>query len=179
MDNKIQKQLVEQACLGDVGSFGKLYEHYYPAMVWLAYSIVKDVSSAEDVAQQSFAAACENLGNLRDKEKFANWLSGICRNTALTNLAKSKQGNISLEDVVLVCKEEGNDLEEQKIVQKSVFELPQMYREVVVLHYYNEMSYEEIKDLLGISQHCVRGRLRRARKKIEKYLKNQKFENEV
>ena len=179
MDNEIQKRLVEQACGGDVGSFGRLYEYYYPAMVWLAYSIVKDVTNAEDIAQQSFAAACENLSNLRDRKKFAGWLSGICRNTALMSLTKSKQGNISIDDVVLICNDEGNDTEEQKIVQKSVFELPQMYREVVVLHYYNNMSYEEIKDLLGISLHSVRGRLRRARKKIEKYLKKQIIENEV
>lgn len=179
MDNKIQKQLVEQACSGDVGSFGRLYEHYYTAMVWLAYSIVKDATSAEDVAQQSFAAACENLNNLRDKEKFAGWLSGICRNTALTSLAKSKKANLSIDDVVLVYNDEGSDIEAQKIVQKSVFELPQKYREVVVLHYYNDMSYEQIKDLLGISLHSVRGRLRRARNKIEKYLANHNFENEV
>lgn len=179
METKTQKQLVEQACLGDVGSFGKLYEHYYATMVWLAYSIVKDVTTAEDIAQQSFATACENLGSLKDKEKFANWLSGICRNTALTSFALSKKDNVSIDDVVLVCNDEGNDVEEQKIVQKSVFELPQMYREVVVLHYYNDMSYDQIKDLLGVSLHTVRGRLRRARKKIEKYLKKQNFENEV
>ena len=179
METKTQKQLVEQACLGDVGSFGKLYEHYYATMVWLAYSIVKDVTTAEDIAQQSFATACENLGSLKDKEKFANWLSGICRNTALTSFAQSKKDNVSIDDVVLVCNDEGNDVEEQKIVQKSVFELPQMYREVVVLHYYNDMSYDQIRDLLGVSLHTVRGRLRRARKKIEKYLKKQNFENEV
>lgn len=179
MDNEIQRQLVEQACGGDVGSFGKLYEHYYAAMVWLAYSIVKDATSAEDIAQQSFAAASENLNNLRNKEKFAGWLSGICRNIALTNLVKSKRENVPIDDIVLVSKGDEDDKEMQKIVQKSVFELPQKYREIVILHYYNEMSYEQIKDLLGISLHSVRGRLRRARKKIEKYLKNQNFEDEV
>ena len=179
METKTQKQLVKQACLGDVGSFGRLYEHYYASMVWLAYSIVKDVTNAEDIAQQSFAAACENLGSLKDREKFAGWLTGICRNIALTAIARSKRENVSIDDLVLVCNDEGNDFEEQKIVQKSVFELPQMYREVVVLHYYNDMSYEEIKDMLGVSLHTVRGRLRRARKKIEKYLKKQIIENEV
>ena len=173
MDNKIQKQLVEQACSGDVASFGRLYEHYYAAMVWLAYSIVLDYAGAEDIVQQSFAAACENLNSLRDKEKFASWLSGICRNIAFTNLSKSRRENVSIDDMVLVCKGDGNDGEMQKIVQKSVFELPQKYREIVILHYYNDMSYEQIKSILGIPIHSVKGRLRRARKKIEHYLKTQ------
>jgi RNA polymerase sigma-70 factor (ECF subfamily) len=165
---------VESACNGDIGGFGRLYEHYYASMVWLAYSIVLDYHSAEDVAQQSFVAACENLNSLRNKEKFANWLSGICRNIACTNLAKSKRQNVSIDGMVLVWKGDSDD-EEQKIVQQAVFELPQMYREIVILHYYNDMNYEQIKSLLGISIHSVKGRLHRARKKIEKVLNHKQF----
>jgi RNA polymerase sigma-70 factor (ECF subfamily) len=178
LDKQIQKQLVESACSGDIGSFGKLYEHYYTAMVWLAYSIVPDYSLAEDVAQQSFVAACENLGSLRNKEKFAAWLSAICRNVAYTNLAKSKRENVSIDETALVSKQTGDD-EEDKIVQQAVFALPLMYRQIVVLHYYNDMSYEQIKSTLGISLHSVKGRLRRARKKIEQYLNGQRLKEEV
>ena len=175
MDKQIKKQLVESACNGDIDSFGKLYEHYYVAIVWLAYSIVPDYGLAEDIAQQSFAIACENLGSLRNKEKFAAWLSAICRNVAYTNLAKSKKQNVSIDDMVLVWKGDGNDDETNKIVQQAVFTLPQMYREIVFLHYYNDMSYEQIKSTLGISLHSVKGRLRRARKKIEQYLNGQRL----
>jgi RNA polymerase sigma-70 factor (ECF subfamily) len=179
LDKQIQKQLVESACNGDIGSFGKLYEHYYATMVWLAYSIVPDYSLAEDVAQQSFAIACKNLSSLRNKEKFAGWLSAICRNAAYTNLAKSKRENVSsIDETVLACNQAGND-EENKIVQQAVFSLPQMYREIVVLHYYNDMSYEQIKSALGISLNSVKGRLRRARKKIEHYLNGRLFKEEV
>ena len=178
MDKQIQKQLVEQACRGDIGSFGKLYEYYYATLVWLAYSIVPDYSLAEDIAQQSFAIACENLGSLRSKEKFAGWLSAICRNIAYTNLAKTKRENISIDEAELVCEKTGND-EESKIIQQAVFELPQTYREIVILHYYNDMSYEQIKSILGISIHSVKGRLRRARKRIEQYLNGQRLKEEV
>jgi RNA polymerase sigma-70 factor (ECF subfamily) len=178
LDKQIQKQLVESACSGDIGSFGKLYEHYYTAMVWLAYSIVPDYTSAEDIAQQSFAIACENLGSLRNKEKFAGWLSAICKNVAFTNLAKSKRENVSIDETTLVSKEAGDD-EESKIVRQAVFTLPLMYREIVVLHYYNDMGYEQIKSTLGISLHSVKGRLRRARKKIEQYLNGRHFKEEV
>ena len=178
MDKQIQKQLVESACSGDIGSFGKLYEHYYAAMVWLAYSIVLDYCLAEDIVQQSFVAACENLGSLRNKEKFAAWLSAICRNVAYTNLAKSKRENVSIDETALVSKQTGDD-EEDKIVQQAVFALPLMYRQIVVLHYYNDMSYEQIKSTLGISLHSVKGRLRRARKKIEQYLNGQRLKEEV
>ena len=178
MDNKIQKQLVESACRGDIDSFGKLYKHYYAAMVWLAYSIVLDYDLAEDIAQQSFVIACENLESLRNKEKFARWLSGICRNAACTSLSKSKREKISIDELVLVCDRNIDD-EVQNIVQKAVFKLPQMYREVVILHYYNDMSYKQIKSTLGVSLHSVKGRLRRARKKIEEYLIHRQFDKEA
>lgn len=178
MNNRIQKQLVESACRGDIDSFGKLYEHYYATMVWLAYSIVLDYNLAEDIAQQSFTVACEKIDSLRDKAKFAGWLSGICRNAACTSLSKSKRQKTSIDELVLVCKEDSDD-EEQKIVQQAVFKLPQIYREIVILHYYNDMSYDEIKSTLGVSLHSVKGRLRRARKKIEQYLANHHFNEEV
>jgi RNA polymerase sigma-70 factor, ECF subfamily len=178
LDKQIQKQLVESAYNGDVGSFGKLYEHYYAAMVWLAYSIVPDYGLAEDIAQQSFVAACENLGSLRNKEKFAAWLSAICRNVAYANLAKSQRENVSIDEASLVSEQAGDD-EESKIIQQAVFTLPQMYRQIIVLHYYNNMSYEQIKSTLGISLHSVKGRLRRARKKIEQHLNGQRLKEEV
>lgn len=178
MDSKIQKQLAESACTGDIDSFGKLYNHYYAPMVWLAYSIVLDYHLAEDIAQQSFVIACENLGSLRNKESFAGWLSKICRNTACATLTKSNRQNIATDKLVLVCDENIDD-ELQKIVQQAVFELPQMYREIVILHYYNDMSYKQIKSTLGISLHSIKGRLRRARKKIKKYLANRHFDKEV
>jgi RNA polymerase sigma factor (sigma-70 family) len=124
LDNRIQKQLVESACRGDIDSFGKLYEHYYATMVWLAYSIVLDYDLAEDIAQQSFTTACEKIDSLRNKQKFAGWLSGICRNTALSSLSKSKRQKTSIDELVLVCEEDSDD-EEQKIVQQAVFTLPQ------------------------------------------------------
>jgi RNA polymerase sigma-70 factor (ECF subfamily) len=169
---------VESACRGDIDSFGKLYKHYYATMVWLAYSIVLDYDLAEDIAQQCFTVACEKIDSLRDKAKFAGWLSGICRNSAYTSLSKSKMHSTSIDELVLVCNGDSDD-EEQKIVQQAVLRLPQIYREIVILHYYNDMSYNEIKATLGVSLHSVKGRLRRARKKIEQYLTNHNFNEEV
>lgn len=175
MDKNIQKKLAESACRGDIDSFAKLYEHYYAMMVALAYSIVPDYNLAEDIAQQTFTVACEKIHTLRDKKKFASWICGICRNASLSSITKSKRKTISIENLNLASNEDTNN-EQQKPVQQAILSLTQMYREVVILYYYNDMTYNQIRALLGIPLHSVKGRLRRAKKMIKKYLNDHNSE---
>jgi RNA polymerase sigma factor (sigma-70 family) len=65
-----------------------------------------------------------------------------------------------------------------KAVKEAVDSLPALYREVVVLHYYSGMSYEEIESILGVSGHKVKGRLARARKQIQVHLEKEGFRRE-
>ena len=92
MSSKTEVQiLVVSAQKGDIDSLGKLYEQYYTAMVWLAFSILTDRSLAEDAAQETFAIACQQLVRLKQPEKFASWLAGICRNVAFQMVRDRKK----------------------------------------------------------------------------------------
>ena len=62
-----------------------------------------------------------------------------------------------------------------RTVKEAVDSLPAMYREVVVLHYYSGMSYQEIESVLGISGDTVKGRLARARRQIQVHLEEEGF----
>jgi RNA polymerase sigma-70 factor (ECF subfamily) len=167
-------QIVEAARTGDVESFGKLYERYYATMVWLAYSIVADRHLAQDAAQQAFAVACEGLADLKRPDRFAGWLAGICRNVA-RQMAKQNRREVLVNDPPAVVAQSENKASEEAVAE-AIAALAQMYREVLMLRYWNNMSYEEMARVLGIGASRVKGRLFRARVMMGKELKRRGFE---
>lgn len=169
-----EEQIVESARGGDAAAFGKLYERYYATMVWLAYAILLDRDQAEDAAQQAFVKACEKLPGLRRVDRFGPWLSQICRNEAHQLLRDRRRSASRTAQTVTVGGPDrgGPDL---SLVKAAVDQLSPMYREIVVLHYYNRMNYRDIAAALGIADHTVRGRLFRARRRIEQTLKRNGF----
>ncbi len=169
---------MEAACRGAGNALAGLYERYYAAMVWVAYSVLLDRSLAEDAAQQAFATAYSKIRSLRQPDRFGPWLAAICRNTA-QDIARARRRETALQkravsEVRMVSDSDGFD----RAVKEAVDDLPAMYREVVVLHYYSGMSYEEIESVLGVSGDTVKGRLARARKQIQVHLEKEGFRRE-
>jgi len=166
LDLSSETELVEAAQGGCLESFAALYKRYYGAMVALGYSVLDDIHLAEDAAQQSFAIACGDLSKLKSKEKFGCWLAGICRNVA--KQMRRRQGRQSAldESVTATPKRDSFDC----TVRQAVWSLKPFYREPIVLRYYDNLPYEQIGNVLGISVQAVNGRLIRAKKKIKKYL---------
>jgi len=166
---------VEAACRGERNALAGLYERYYATMVWVAYSVLLDRGLAEDAAQQAFATACRKIRNLRHLDRFGPWLTTICRNTA-QDMARARRREAALQkrarsEAGAVSDSDGFD----KAVKEAVDTLPALYREVVVLHYYRGLSYEEIESVLGVSSNKVKGRLARARKRIQVHLEEEGF----
>ncbi len=166
---KDQRELVEAAAVGDIESFGELAQRYYASMAAIAYSVLVDHQLAEDAAQESFAKALVGIRTLKDKGKFGPWMASICRNTAKDILTK-KRLDVSREAFVKVA---NNDKSEDKIyaVRRAIKQLPGSARELIVLRYYDGLSYEEISSVLGISKASINGRLTRAKRNLGKYLR--------
>ncbi len=171
METKQEELIVEAAQNGHLASFAVLYERYYGRIVALAYSVLADRGLAEDAAQETFATACRDLPKLKSKDKFANWLAGICKNTA-KQMQRSKGRFAALNDDAPAKDEKNNDAD---LIRRAVWKLRTVHREPIVLRYYNGLSYEQISATLGISQQAVHGRLTRAKRKIAKYLKHNGF----
>lgn len=168
--------MVLAAQAGDPEAFGTLYERYYPTLVWLAYAVVLDRDWAEDIAQQTFVKACEKLADLRKPERFTGWLTRICRNTAHQALRDRKRLSTKTAEPAACDGDPLAEREQRAIVKAAVDRLSPMYREIVVLHYYHHCSYEQLREILGLSDSSVRGRLFRARRKIERFLVQQGFD---
>jgi len=171
--DKQEIKLVEAAVCGNVDSFGELCRLYYAAMVAIGYSVLSDHQLAEDAAQECFARALVNLRNLKNRTRFAPWLAAICRNVA-RDMVAAKARQISTEDLSQVA-QKNNDDENSRAIRRAIEQLPASAKELIVLRYYNNLSYEEIGSVLGISRVAINGRLSRAKQKLAKHLKRNGF----
>ncbi len=175
MQRNAEYEIVEAARRGDAESFGTLYTRHYASMVWLAYSVLLDRSLAEDAAQQAFVKACEKLPDLKRADRFVPWLAQICRNEAHQFLRDRRRAQSALQTDVDDEAAPASQDPDLGLVKAAVDRLAPMYREIVVLHYYQRMDYRQIAATLGIAGHTVRGRLFRARKQIEQTLRRNGF----
>ena len=173
MPDKSETKLVEAAFGGDIESFGKLCQRYYPAMVAIGYSVLGDHQLAEDAAQESFARALVSLRKLKKQTRFAPWLAAICRNVA-KDMVATKVRQISTKEFSQAAAGD-NVSENHCVIRRAIDQLPGSAKELVVLRYYNGLSYEQIGSVLGISKGTINGRLTRAKRKMAKYLKRNGF----
>ena len=173
MPESSEIQLIEASTDGDIESFGLLCRRYYGAMVAVGYSVLGEHQLAEDAAQESFARALVNLRHLKSKESFAPWLAGICRNVAKDILADKVRQN-SNEDITQTAGQDNPD-QNEKLIRRAIEQLPEPAKELVVLRYYDGLSYEQIGSVLGISKASINGRLTRAKKKMANYLRRNGF----
>ena len=173
MPERSEIHLIEAAIDGDIESFGELCRRYYPAIAAIAYAVLSDHQLAEDAAQESFARALVRIKSLKERAKFAPWLAAICRNVAKDMIAtKAKQ--ISTQDISQVNEVENHD-ENDREIRRAIEQLPEPAKDLVVLRYYDGLSYEQIGSVLGISKASINGRLTRAKRKMADYLKRNGF----
>ena len=169
MQNELERELVEAASGGDPESFGELCRRYYAAMVAIAYAVLSDHQLAEDAAQESFARALVRVRSLKDRAKFAPWLAAICRNVA-KDMAAARARQTSTEDISQVAQRNSDD-ESSKQVRQAIERLPARTKELIVLRYYDNLSYERMASVLGISPAAINGKLTRAKRKMAEYLR--------
>ena len=170
MQMNSETQLVEAAQNGHLESFGALYERYHSSMAALAYSMLVDRDLAEDAAQEVFAIACRDIGNLKSKERFAAWLAGICRNISKQMLKAGKSRAVAPENEPAVVSRDDTEAC-REVIRRAVWSLRASERDLIVMRYFDGFSQRQISEVLDISSQAVNGRLVRAKRKIAKYLK--------
>ena len=138
-------------------------------MVTIAYAVLNDHQLAEDAAQESFARALVRLRDLKNKDKFARWLAAICRNVA-KDMVAARARRINAEGLSQAARN-NNDNENNLSIRRAIEQLPAPAKELIVMRYYNSLSYEQISSVLGISRATINGRIARAKRKMASYLR--------
>ena len=167
--------LVHRALHADPESFGRLCRRYYRSLVAVADSILLDHHLAEDAAQETLAAACRQLPRLKKPERFGPWIVAICRNVAKDMRRERQRQRTPLHDgepQAPDCREDRQD----EVLAEALRRLPKHLREVIFLRFYNELSYQQMAQVLGATEEMVDGRLRRAKKKIAAFMKTKGIE---
>jgi RNA polymerase sigma-70 factor, ECF subfamily len=170
---------VARALRSEAAAFRALYDRYRPAVFRLARGFGElDRDDVEDVVQEAFVRAFQNLPSLKEPARFAPWLLTIARNRALTRLARRR----SSQEVADGLEREAESLEasheqpdptadaEIEVVRRLIAELPDgPEKETVHLFYVEgQLSAREIADRLGVGKSAITMRLERFRAKVKK-----------
>jgi RNA polymerase sigma factor (sigma-70 family) len=157
---------------GDRDAFGRIVERYQSLVAAIAYSRTGDLSAASDFAQETFVAAWRQQNDLREPALLKSWLAGIARNLT-ANAAKrtSRRGGapVSLDGIAEPATREASpearavSKQEEELLWNTLAELPESYREPLVLFYREERSVAQVASQLALSENAVKQRLSRGR----------------
>ena len=150
----------------------RLMQTHGNAVLRVCYLYLKDHDLAQDAAQTTFVKAWQALSTLRQPGAEKAWLMRIAVNTCKTVL-RSHEYRIYAQspDMDEMPEPSVEDTHPDSTVLSAVMALPEKYREVVMLHYYQGLGSPEVARILQIPQATVLTRLHRARKLLESELK--------
>lgn len=174
-------QQVRRAQSKDHEAFTPLVEWFHPTVYGLAYSMVRDRATAEDIAQDALLVAWEHLPNLGQPGAFAGWLRQITRNLALGYLRSERYRNALAERHDFLAQQRlweeppevaASQTEARACVHEALEVLSPKVRDVVLLYYLHDASVEETARALEVSPTTVRQRLRRGRETLRGAFEN-------
>jgi len=176
LDEKNQKTDEEIARLvqsGDIGAFGALMNRYQIKLLRYGHKFLSsDKGAMEDAVQETFLKAYQNIRDFDVSRKFSSWIYRIAHNEFINILKRKHQETSSFfsTDILFphpAAKEKTDQPAEDNLtramIDKCFDQLPIKYREPLLLYYFEQLSYEEIADVLRIPVSTVGVRLKRGK----------------
>ncbi len=179
-------RLVKKAISGDERAYATLMEKYERALYYHIIKVVRNQEMVEDLIQEVFTKAFNNLSSYNTQYAFSTWLYRIATNHSIDFLRKRKLQTYSLDEPV-----EGKDgdmyfepadpgahadepvIRQQRktMVEEAIDQLPEKYQQVIRMRHMEEKSYHEISEEIGQPLGTVKAHLFRARELLNKMLK--------
>src|SRR4030095_5667249 len=180
------EQIVQQALTGDADAVGEIVRRWERRIFALAFGMLGREEDARDATQETFLAAFRNLRGFRGEAKVSSWLHRIAVNPCITRERRAKvRGETALEDeaeknaavfalpVDASPARNAETVERTAAVRRAVGTLPPDLRQVVVMKEFEELTFQEIADVLEIPLSTVKSRLYTALRQLQMRL--QKF----
>jgi RNA polymerase sigma-70 factor (ECF subfamily) len=173
--NDRQESLVRRLRAGDRTAAAGLADAYYQQIYMFMRRLGHSKPVSEDLTQECFLAAWQHLGQLRDDIALNGWLYRIAGNVSKMYWRRHKVSQISIEQISLADASGGagakaEQAEQLGRVQNALLEMPMKLRQVIVLHYMQNLTITEAAEAAGIRQGAFKSRLNAAIKKLKKRL---------
>ena len=169
-------ELVGDVLAGNRDAFAEIVSRYQTLVCSLAYSATGDLTRSEDLAQDTFLAAWRQLPELREPEKLRAWICGIVRNRAHDSLRSQSREPVhnagSLDQSAELAAPEAQPSEqavrqdETAIMWRALEQIPEAYREPLILFHRENQSIERVAESLDLSEDTVKQRLVRGRQML-------------
>jgi RNA polymerase sigma-70 factor (ECF subfamily) len=168
---------VRQVAQGDEGAFEKLFRCYAPRIFRFAMGYLNDRAHAEEVVQETMIAVWKNAKHYREQSQVSSWILGIARNKALDR-ARARQREPEFWREQLDRRASARATPEQvaqreaqiERVRAALEKLSPEHREVMILAFYNDLSYLEIAQILQCPEGTVKSRVYYAKEQLKKIL---------
>ena len=178
-NNLIQKYLD-----GDDKAFSLIVDFYLKPILNFSYKLVGNKKDAEDVTQEVFLKVWKNIKNFDIEKNFKTWILAITRNTCVDFLRKKKEipfskfdneeGDNILEDNLIDNGLKPDEVflltENKEMIENTLSKISFIQKEVVILRYMNEMTFDEISEILNIPLNTVKSHHNRALIKMKSIL---------
>ncbi len=164
-------------------NFEFFYKKYYLKLIFFTQNICNDKQKAEDITNESFMSALEKISQYHsDKSQFSTWLFTIARNMALQELKNDKKSisidmeydneGTTMKDFIRSSETEDLDLNNEhdivylksEIMKKSIYELKEPYRTVIIMRELQKMQYKDIAEKLDINLSTIKSRIKAGRR---------------
>ena len=164
---------VAQARAGDPLAWDALFRRYQLPLYVFVFELVRDEQAALDVVQEAFIAAARHIGSLRSDDKFGSWLFGIAHQKCIQRWRKRRE--ILLDEIPETPEafDDGPDdllirREQEAAFMNLLAQLPPPQRAVLLLHFVEEFSLEEIAHITSAQLGTVKSRLHYAKRALRK-----------
>lgn len=179
---------------GSVEAFNILVDRYSERLTHYLYGFLGDMKRCEDLLQETFLRVYRNRHSYRRIAKFSTWLYTIAGNLARSEYRKRKRRRLysiqsvnrdneeyemQIPDESFSPDRHAESMIQDEYIQQALKEIPQAFREVVVLRDIQQLAYEEIAEITGLPMGTVKSRINRGRTKLQALLKDiYPFENQ-
>ena len=174
--------LIQRILAGDENAFASLVRKYQKQVHAYAWRKTRDFQIAEDITQETFLQVYQKLETLEDPTLFLKWLYAIVNHFCIAWFRKNQVHAESFKETDIweieteaysryVAAEHAKMTAETQrdLVENLLAKLKEKDRELITLHYFEDMTSSEISEFLGVSENTIKSRLRRARQRLKKY----------
>lgn len=166
-----ESEVIKKVQKGHTEAYQVIVEHYMKRAYYIALGFVRNAQDAMDVSQESFIKAFRKIKRFDPGKPFFPWFYKLLKNLCLDHIKhRSRTQEIPLDEA-RVLREEREDREMKEILWRGIEELPFEQREVIILRYFQQYSYQEIAEITARPVGTVMSSLYYAKKRLREAIK--------